>query len=151
MDKPRANIDSQNSPRPELGESHHLPLYSILCVWPQDQHLNIILSRDSQVGVSKFSKLGFSQFWRPITLFSDLWLRWSLKQSCSPCQKLSNDMWHATCTQGNRGNSQLLMVRSQIGNLTFGPSFGHNLCFRYPKWVMWAHFKHLCSKSFSTI
>jgi hypothetical protein len=24
------------------------------------------------------------------------------------------------------------MVRSQINNLTFGPSFGHNLCFKYP-------------------
>jgi hypothetical protein len=26
---------------------------------------------------------------------------------------------------------QLLMVESQIGNLTFSPSFGHNLCFKY--------------------
>jgi hypothetical protein len=41
-------------------------------------------------------------------------------------------MWHATCTQGNRGDSWLLVVRSQIGNLTSGPSFGHNLCFKCP-------------------
>jgi hypothetical protein len=26
-----------------------------------------------------------------------------------------------TCTQGNQGDSQLLMVESQIGNLTSGP------------------------------
>jgi hypothetical protein len=38
-------------------------------------------------------------------------------------------MWHATFTQGNQGNSQLLMVENQIGNLTPGLSFGHNLCF----------------------
>jgi hypothetical protein len=39
-------------------------------------------------------------------------------------------MLHATCTQGNRGDSWFLMVKSQIVNLTFGPSFDHNLCFR---------------------
>jgi len=41
-------------------------------------------------------------------------------------------MLHATYTQGNRGDSWLLVVRSQTGSLTLGPSFGHNLCFRYP-------------------
>jgi len=34
---------SQDSPRPGLGGSHHLPPYSILCVWPQDQHPNVII------------------------------------------------------------------------------------------------------------
>jgi hypothetical protein len=34
--------------------------------------------------------------------------------------------------QGNRVNSQLLMVENQIANLTPDLSFGHNLCFRYP-------------------
>jgi hypothetical protein len=29
--EPRANTDSQNSPRPGLGGSHHLPPYNILC------------------------------------------------------------------------------------------------------------------------
>ncbi len=47
-----------------------------------------------------------------------------------PCWKLFNDMWHAICTQGNRGDSWLLVVRSQIVNLTLDPSFGHNLCFK---------------------
>jgi hypothetical protein len=41
-------------------------------------------------------------------------------------------MWHTTYMQVNQGNSQLLMVRNQINNLTHGPSFGHNLCFKYP-------------------
>jgi len=57
-------------------------------------------------------------------LYADLQWRWGLK--------LSNGMWHATCMQGNRCDSQLLMVGSQIADLTPGPSFGHNLCFKYP-------------------
>ncbi len=50
-DEPWANTDSQDSPWPGLGGSHHLPSYSILCDWPWDQHPNVILSQDSQVGV----------------------------------------------------------------------------------------------------
>jgi hypothetical protein len=36
-----------------------------------------------------------------------------------------------TC-KGNRGDSRLLVVMTQIINLTPGLSFGHNLCFKYP-------------------
>jgi hypothetical protein len=35
MDEPHAYIDSQDSPWPELGGSHHLPFYNIICDWPQ--------------------------------------------------------------------------------------------------------------------
>jgi hypothetical protein len=82
--------------------------------------------------VPKFSKLGFSWLWRFITLCLNLWLRWGLKKSCNPHRELFNSMCHATCTQGNRGDFWLLVVENQIGNLTPGPSFGHNLCFKYP-------------------
>jgi hypothetical protein len=143
-------MDSKDSPQPELGGNHHLPPYSILCAWPRGQHPNVMLSRDSQVGVPKFPKLGLLQLWRPITLCANLWLRWGLKQSSSPCQQLFNNVWYATCTQGNRGNSRLLVVGSQIGNLTFGLSFGHNLCSK-SQWVMQTHFTHLCSKTFPMI
>jgi len=37
-------------------------------------------------------------------------------------------MLHATYTQGNWGDSGLLVVGSQIANLIIGPSFGYNLC-----------------------
>jgi hypothetical protein len=40
-------------------------------------------------------------------------------------------MWHAPYTDVIQGNTQLLMVRNQIVILTFGPSFGHNLCYKY--------------------
>ncbi len=132
MDKPHANMDSQDSPHLELGGSHHRPPYSIIYAWPWDQHSNVILSQDSQMWVSKFPKLGLPQLWRPIILCAYLQLRWGLKQSCSPHQELSNGLWYATCTQGNQGDSWLLMVRVRIVNLIPNPSFGHNLCFRYP-------------------
>jgi hypothetical protein len=132
MNKPLANTNSQDSPWPKLGGNHHLLPYSILCACPWGQHPNVILSQDSQVGVLKFPNLGFSQFWKPITLCVNLWLRWGLKQSCSPCQDLSNNMCHVICTQRNQGDSWLLMVRSQIDNLTPDLSFGHNLCFKCP-------------------
>jgi len=84
------------------------------------------------MGVLKFPKLGFLLLQGPIALCSDLRLRWGLKKSCNPCQVLSNGMSHATYTQGNWGDSRLLMFGSQIGNLTPGSSFGHNLCFKCP-------------------
>ncbi len=123
-------MDSQDSPWPRLGGSHHFLLYSIFCASPRGSHPNDFLSWDSQVGVPKLPMLGLPWFWGPITLCVDLRLRWGLKQSCSPHQQLSNSMSHSTCTQGNRVDSWLLMVGSQIANLTHGPSFGHNLCFR---------------------
>jgi hypothetical protein len=131
-DKPLVNTDSQDSSQPRFGGSHHLPPYNILCVWSHDQHPNVILSQDFQVGIPKFPKLGLPQLWRPITLCANPQLRWGLKQSFSPHWDLSNGMWQATCTQGNQGDSFLLMVEKQIANLTPNPSFGHNLCFRYP-------------------
>ncbi len=84
------------------------------------------------MGVPKFPQLGFSQLWGSITLRADLWLKWGLKKSCSPCRDLSNGMSHATWKWGNMGDSRLLVVGSQIGNLTPDPSFGHNLCLKCP-------------------
>jgi hypothetical protein len=83
------------------------------------------------MGVLKFPKLGLLQFWGPVTLCADLWLRWGLKQSCIAHWELSNGLLHATCTQESRVDSRLLVVGSQIGNLTPDLSFGHNLCLKY--------------------
>jgi hypothetical protein len=70
--------------------------------------------------------LGLSQFWGAITLCADLRSKWGLEQSCSPHWKISNGMSYFTNTQGNWGDSQLLIIRN------FGPFFGHNLCFKCP-------------------
>ncbi len=78
----------------------------------------------------KIPRVGTPATLGPITLCVDLWLRWDLKESCSPHRELSSDMSHATCTRGNQVNSQLLMLRHQIANLTPDLFGGHNLCFR---------------------
>jgi hypothetical protein len=83
-------------------------------------------------GSFEIPKVGSPVSLGPIILSIDLWLRWGLKQSCSPRQEIFNGMSHATYTQGNRGDSWLLMVGSQIDNLTTNPFFGHNLCFKCP-------------------
>jgi hypothetical protein len=41
-------------------------------------------------------------------------------------------MWQATYTQWSRVDSWLLVVGSQIANLTIGLSFRHNLCLNCP-------------------
>jgi hypothetical protein len=126
------NTDTQDSPRPGLGGSHHLPPYSILCDCPRNTHPNGFLSWDSQVGVPKSPKLRLPWLWRPITLQSDLRSTCGLKQSYNSCQELSNDMSHALCRQVNWVDSRLFVVRSQIASLIPDPSFSHNLCFRCP-------------------
>jgi hypothetical protein len=128
LERATGNSDSQDSSWPGLGGSHHLPPYSILWSSPQGPHPNGILSRDSQVGVSKFLNLGLSRLWGFIIFSIDLRSIWGLKQSYSPCRKFSNGIWHAICTQGNQVNSWLLVVKSQ----TIDPSFEHNLCFKCP-------------------
>ncbi len=85
-----------------------------------------------KLGVPKLPKLELLQLWRPIMFCANLWFKWGLKQSCSPCQDLSNYMWHPTYKQVNQGDSWLLVVKSQIDNLIPNLSFGHNLCFKYP-------------------
>jgi hypothetical protein len=124
------NTDSLDSPWPGLKGSHHLPPYSILYVFPPDLHPNCFLSQDSQGGVPKLSRFGLLRLWKLITPNSDLQLEWGLKQTCSSPQELSNSVSHSTCTHQDRVDSQLLMVRSQTANLTPGPSFDHNLCYR---------------------
>jgi hypothetical protein len=84
------------------------------------------------VRVLKFSQLGLPWLWTPIPMCVNLWLGWGLKQSFILPRDLFNSMWHVTCTQGNWGDSWLLVVGSQIVNLTPDPCFGHNLCFKSP-------------------
>ncbi len=83
---------------PNLGEATTFPLIVYYVLDHRTSTQMSFLSHDSQVGVLKFLKLGLSQLWGLITLCVDLRLRWGLKQNCSSCQKLSNGMWHVTCT-----------------------------------------------------
>jgi hypothetical protein len=80
----------------------------------------------------KLPTLGLPQLCGVITLCADLRSGWGMKKRCSPRWELSNGVLHATCMQGNRVDSWLLMVGSQTATLTPALSFGHNLCFKCP-------------------
>ncbi len=124
-----ATQDSQDSPRLGLKGSHHLPPYSILCASPWHLHPNDFLSRDSKGGVSKLSRFRLPPL-RKVILFvhtSD----WD-EVYCSFHRELSNGVSHSTCMHQSRVDSRLLVVGSQIANLTFGLSFCHNLCCKCP-------------------
>jgi hypothetical protein len=131
MDEPQASTNSQDLSRLGLGGSHHLPPYNILYGLPWGLHPNVIFLRIPKSRVSKFPKLRLSSLWMPIFFCENLWLKRCLYQIYTPCQELSNDMWHAFCTHGTQGDSWLLMVRNQIDILIPSPSFGHNLCHKY--------------------
>jgi hypothetical protein len=124
------NTDTQDSPRPRLGGSHHLPPYSILCSSPRRLHPNGYFSRDSRMGVPKSRQMGLPGLWSPITLRADLGSRCGLKQSCSSRRELFNAMSHSQTGHRKEVDSRLFVVGSQTGSSTSGPSFGHNLCFR---------------------
>ncbi len=116
------NTDTQDSPRLGLGEVTTFPLivYSVTLHGACIQMA--FLSRDSRVGVPKSRHQGLSGLWGRITSSADLRWRCGLKQSCSPCRELSNDMWHVAWSQVNLVDSRVLMVGSQIANLTPGLS-----------------------------
>ncbi len=117
---------------PDLGKATTFPLIVFSMFGHRVYTQMSFCPRIFKLGVSKFSKSGLLWLWRLITFCVDLRLRWNLKQSCSPCWEFSNSMLHATFTQVNQGDSWLLLVWNQIGNLSFGLSFGHTLCFKYP-------------------
>ncbi len=127
-DKPRATLNSLDSPRPGFGGSHHLPSYSILCSSPPHLHPNGYFSRNSQGGVPKLFRFGLPGLWAFITSRPKLESRRGLNQSCSSLQELSKGVLHFTYTRRDRVDSRLLVVGSQIASLTPSPSFDHNLC-----------------------
>jgi len=116
------NTDTQDSPRPRLGGSHHLPPYSILCTSPRGPHPNGFSFPGLPNGSLEIAPTGTLATLEPHTF----------ARSCSSRQELSNGMSHVVCKQVNRVDSRVSLVRSQTNNLTPGPSFGHNLCFRCP-------------------
>ncbi len=117
---------------PDLGEATTFPLIVFFVLGNRACTQMSFCHETPKLGVPKFPKLGLPQLWRPITSCADLRLRWGLKKNYNFHRELFNDMWHTICTQINHSDSWLLVIGSQINNLTPGPSFGHNLYFKYP-------------------
>ncbi len=136
---------------PDLGEVTTFPLIVLFVHRHRARTQMSFCPRTPKLEVPKFPKLGLLQLWKPITFCVHLWLWWGLKQNYIPCRDFFNDMWHATYTQVNHGNSRLLVVRIQIHSLIFGLFWGHNLCFKYPNGSCELNLKHFSFKSFPII
>jgi len=108
---------------PDLGETTTFPLIVFFVLGHKACTQMSFCFGTPKLGISKFLKLGFSQLWRPITSYANLQLRWGLKQIFSPCWDFFNYVCQTTFKKVNQGNFWLLMVGSQIGNLTSNPFF----------------------------
>jgi hypothetical protein len=76
--------------------------------------------------------VGLPGLWTAITPRPDLGSRRGLYQSCSPRRELSNAVSHSRSARQEQVDSWLLVVGSQTGSLTPGPSFAHNLGCKCP-------------------
>jgi hypothetical protein len=86
--------------------------------------------------------------WELITPDCKVWSRRGLNQTCSPRRHLSNDVSHSQFGGREKVDSRLLVVESQIVNLTFGPSFAHNLGDKCPNGQCEAIFDIYASRPF---
>jgi hypothetical protein len=126
------HFDTQNSPRPGLGGSHHLPPCSILYSSSPRLHPNGFFSQDSQVGVPKLSRVEVSGLWTLIAPRPELGSGRGLNQSFSSRRELFNAVSHSLRRRRKEVDSRLLVVGSQNGSLTPDPSFAHNLGCKSP-------------------
>jgi hypothetical protein len=75
---------------------------------------------------------GLPGLWDIIASHLDLRSRQGLNQTCIPLWELSKAASHSPSARRERVDSRLLVVGSQIANLTPGPSFAHNLGYICP-------------------
>jgi hypothetical protein len=75
---------------------------------------------------------GVPGLWELITLDCKVWSWQGLNQTCNPRRDLFNDVSHSQFGGRKEVDSWLLVVGSQTGSLTPGPSFAHNSGYRCP-------------------
>ncbi len=137
-----STLDHETHHGPDSGVNHHLTPYSILCDSPRHPRPNVTFSRDSQdsnptPGLESRNcpetiPGGVPGLWELITPDCKVWSRRGLNQTCSPRRDLFNDLLHSQFEGREEVDSRLLVVGSQTGSLTPGPSFAHNLGYRCP-------------------
>jgi len=108
---------------PDLGVSHHLTPYSILCVCSWRLHPKW----SPETIPARLPKL-----WTAITPCPKLRSGRILNQNCSSRRELFNAMLHFSRRRREEVDYRLLVVGSQTASLTPGPSFAHNLGCRCP-------------------
>jgi len=116
------NLDYLTHHGPDSGEATTFPPYSIFCSSPSRLHPNGLFFQDSQVGVPKLSRVGVSGLLTATAPHPELKSGRALNQSCSSRPELSNAMLHSLRRRREEVDSRLLVVGSQTGSLTPGPS-----------------------------
>jgi hypothetical protein len=91
---------------------------------------------------------GVPGLWELITPDCQVRSRRGLNQTYSPRRDLSNNVSHSPFGGREDVDSRLLVVGSQIANLTPGPSFAHNLGDKYPNGRCKAIFDIYASRPF---
>jgi len=123
---------TQDSSRPGLGGSHHLPPYSILAALCRSYIQMALFPETPKLESQNCLGLESRDFWAAIAPRPELGSGRALNQSCSSCQELSNAVSHSLRQLREEVDSRLLVVGSQTDNLTPDPSFAHNLGCRCP-------------------
>jgi hypothetical protein len=127
-----------NHKQPQTHKTHHGPNSGEATTFPHIVYSAPLRGNGIWMGFCletpkwKSLRLGVLQLCVTIISYANLRSGRGLNQSCSPCWKISNDVSHATYTQGNRVDSRLPVVGSQTASLTPDLSFGHNLCWKCP-------------------
>jgi len=140
----------QDSPRPGLGGSHHLPPYIVFSA----PHFGDYIQMALFPGTPKLESRncpeivlgGVPGLWELITPDCKVWSQRGLNQTCSSRRYLSNDVSHSQFGGREEVDSRLLVVGSQT--TTPGPSFAHNLGDRYPNGQCEAIFDIYASRPF---
>jgi hypothetical protein len=128
-------LDHETHHSPDLGVSHHLTPYIVYSVTLRSTHARMSLfpgtpkleSRNCPETVPG----GVPGLWELITPDYKVWSQRGLNQTCSPRRDLSNDVLHSQFGGREEVDSRLLVIGGQIVSLTPGPSFAHNLGYRY--------------------
>ncbi len=135
--------------------SSNTPLYPSKCC-ELGSMLRLLLFRCFLLGLTfePFKELGVRhlvgvpRLWTTTAPRPELGSRRVLNQSYSSCRKLFNAVSHSSRRHQEEVDSQLLVVGSQIANLTPGPSFAHNLGCRCPNGQCKAIFDIYVSRPF---
>jgi len=91
---------------------------------------------------------GVPGLWELITPDWKIWSQQDLNQTCSPRWDLFNNVLHSQFWGRQNIDSWLLVVGSQTGSLTLGPSFAHNLGDKCPNGQCEAIFDIYASRPF---
>ncbi len=119
----RGNLKHKLYTASKLWEEAPLPSCNILCAFLQGLHPNITFPRDS-----KWEPQNWDSCYSKI-LDVHIFLKSSILKKCKHnILYLFKNVQHASIGPHLTPSFKGFVVGSQIGNLTFAPSFDHNLC-----------------------